>query len=843
MQDNTKPDTTNTSQSNHDTEYTEESIKVLEGLTAVRKRPAMYIGDTANRGLHHLVYEVVDNSIDEAMAGRCDKISVTINIDGSVTVIDSGAGIPVGPYKHENPMLDGKPTVEIAMTVLHAGGKFDSDTYKVSGGLHGVGLSCVNALSQWMETEIARDGKVYAISFERGKVNQQLHEIGKSSSTGTKQTFKPDPDIFSTIDFKYETLAGRLRELAYLNPGITIQLNDERPQGQSDTFHFKDGIIEFVKHLNEGKETLHDPIYFKHQNPKSDFVCEVAIQFSNAYSESVHTFVNNINTIEGGTHLSGFKTALTRSLNAYSKQANLIKGTSTPSGDDWREGLTAIISLKVMNPQFEGQTKTKLGNSEVEGFVTSAVNEALGNWCEENPTDAKAICNKGVLAAAAREAAKRARELTRRKGALDSGGLPGALADCISKDIHRSEIYIVEGPSAGGSAKAGRDREFQAILPLRGKILNVEKARIDRVLGSEQIRLLIQALRCGVGDEFDISKLRYGKIVIMTDADVDGSHIRTLLLTFFFRHMQELIKTGRIYIAQPPLYLVTRGKKKEYVLNEKRMLDVLTELGIDGTKLIIRDEHGNEINRLSGNDMTHAIELLTKLSDLAAIVALRGINFIDFLSQRENDPQNQHRLPRIQTQLPGEDLFFWSEQDEQALLAERGFNTDLLLSEHETTSDDTQNTPSSVTRHELYEVRDLENLFPKLEQLGIPIDDYALTQEESVSGELMPTKYALYTANSGGITIEVPNIATIIAEIHNIGRHGMEIKRFKGLGEMDAEQLWITTMNVENRELLQVTWDTAGEAEKLFSVLMGDNVEQRRKYIEDHALEVKNLDV
>ncbi|MDX1683158.1 MAG: DNA gyrase subunit B, partial [Phycisphaeraceae bacterium] len=536
-------------------DYTEENIKVLEGLEAVRKRPGMYIGDTTARGLHHLVYEIVDNAIDEHMAGRCDRVKVKIQADGSIAITDDGSGIPVGPYKHNNPQLNGKPTVEIVMTVLHAGGKFDHDSYKVSGGLHGVGASVVNALSEWLEVEVARDGKLHAMSFERGKVVEDLHVIGQREKSGSKISFKPDHDLFTETDFRYETLASRLKELAYLNPGLEITIEDERAD-REEVFCFPEGIQAFVAALCEGKNLLQEePIFFRVDDPEQNLQCDVAMLYHDGYNESVLSFCNNINTIEGGTHLSGFKTALTRTVNSYAKSKNLIKGDTSPSGDDVREGLTAVLSVKVSDPQFEGQTKTKLGNGEVEGFVSSAVGQKLANWLEENPTDAKNICQKSIQAAQAREAARKARELTRRKGALDSGGLPGKLYDCTTKDVDSSEVFLVEGDSAGGSAKAGRDNRIQAILPLKGKILNVEKARLDKMLGNEEIKTIITALGTGVGAGiFDLQKLRYHKIIIMTDADVDGSHIRTLLLTFFFRQMPELIRQGRIYIAQPPLY-------------------------------------------------------------------------------------------------------------------------------------------------------------------------------------------------------------------------------------------------------------------------------------------------
>ncbi len=825
-------------------DYSEQSIKVLEGLAAVRKRPGMYIGDTTPRGLHHLVYEVVDNAIDEAMAGYCDEVSITINADESVTIVDNGRGIPVGPYHHENPTLDGKPTVEIVMTILHAGGKFDRDSYKVSGGLHGVGVSVVNALSEWLECEVARDGKGYTIAFERGLPTAPLKQIGERSTTGTKVTFRPDPDIFPEIAFSYELVAGRMRELAYLNPGLTIRLEDERPGGKSDAFKFDDGILEFIRHVNEGKQALCEPIYFRRSDDAVGLECEIAMQYTDAFNETLLTFANNINTLEGGAHLSGFKTALTRTLNYYARNANLLKRDQAPSGDDWREGLTAIISVKVSEPQFEGQTKTKLGNSEVEGFVQGAVNEALSTWCEEHPSDARRMCQKGLMAAQAREAARKARDLARRKGALDSGGLPGKLADCTSKNVESSEVYLVEGDSAGGSAKGGRDREFQAILPLKGKIINVEKARLDKVLAFEEIRTIIQALKCGIGDDFDPEHLRYGKIIIMTDADVDGSHIRTLLLTFFFRQMPELIRQGRVFIAQPPLYQVSRGKKSEYVLNERRMRNVLTDLGLDGTELIIRNDDGEQVRRVDAEEMREVTGLLNQLDELATIVQRRGIPFTEFLALRADDPEGENRLPRIRVQVGAEDLYFWNEQDEQIELRKRGLATDPMNTGDAATAGSGESN-HRIIRKELHEVRELEKLLPKLEEKGLPIEDYALVQEESVSGEKLPTRYALATTNGSDDrkVIDVPNIASIINEIHNIGRHGMEIKRYKGLGEMDAEELWLTTMDPSNRTLMRVTWDAASEAEQLFSILMGENVEQRRKFIEDHALEVKNLDV
>jgi DNA gyrase subunit B len=842
-------------------EYTEQNIKVLEGLEAVRKRPGMYIGDTTARGLHHLVYEIVDNAIDEHMAGRCDHLEVKINADGSVSIIDDGSGIPVGPYQHSNTKLNGRPTVEIVMTVLHAGGKFDHDSYKVSGGLHGVGASVVNALSEYLEVEVARDGKLHAMSFERGVVSEELHVIGERSKTGTKVTFKPDPQMFPECGFRFETLAGRLKEMAYLNPGFKISIADEQSDKRHD-YCFPDGIVSFVASLNEGKNVLLDPpIYFKTEDVGQSLVCEIAIQYNDTYNETLLSFANNINTIEGGTHLSAFKTALTRSLNTYARNANILKNDTPPTGADLREGLAAIVSVKVAEPQFEGQTKTKLGNAEVESFVNTSVGQALGAWLEEHPQDAKRICLKGLMAAQAREAARKARELTRRKGAFDSGGLPGKLYDCTSKDVEESEIYLVEGDSAGGSAKGGRDHNTQAILPLKGKILNVEKARLDKILGFEEIRIIIQALSCGIGtDDFNIEKLRYGKIIIMTDADVDGSHIRTLLLTFFFRQMPELIRQGRIYIAQPPLYQVTRGKKSEFVLNEKRMRTLLSSLGTTDTSLIAFNDDRTEDVRLAGEQLGEAMKMLENIQSLISVVERRGLTFKELLDQRGGDPDGQNRLPRIHLNVPPNessngitgDHFFWAEQDEDAFRAKHGLSEtdpdmDKVIGESGQSQVEGQERPTTrrATRKELHEVKELERLLKKLADLGLSIDDYFLKQTESVTGVQGPTRFELHAKDNKGEPLIVPvvNLADVVAAVLDHGKHGMEIKRFKGLGEMDAEQLWETTMNPADRVLLRVTWDAASEAEKLFSILMGEDVEPRRKYIEDHALDVKNLDV
>ncbi|WP_432799233.1 DNA topoisomerase (ATP-hydrolyzing) subunit B [Poriferisphaera sp. WC338] len=838
--------------------YGEESIKVLEGLEAVRKRPGMYIGDTTARGLHHLVYEIVDNSIDEHMAGRCDTIQIKIHADGSLSVVDDGSGIPVGPFKGNNPLHEGRPTVEIILTVLHAGGKFENDAYKVSGGLHGVGASVVNALSEWMEVEVARDGNLHAMSFERGKVNEELRVIGERTKTGTKISFKPDPEMFPDTEFKFETLNVRFKEMAYLNPGLHLVIEDERGDGKREEYCFPEGIKAFVAALNEGKEVVNDPpIYFRADDDEQGLVCEIALQYNDSYNERLLTFANNINTIEGGTHLSGFKTALTRTLNNYARGNNLLKGSMVPSGDDLREGLCGIISVKVSEPQFEGQTKTKLGNAEVESFVNTTVGQSLSTWCEENPAAAKKICMKAASAAQAREAARKARDLTRRKGALDAGGLPGKLYDCTSKNVEESEIYLVEGDSAGGSAKGGRDHKTQAILPLKGKILNVEKARLDKILGFEEIRTIIQALSCGIGaDEFNLEKLRYGKIIIMTDADVDGSHIRTLLLTFFFRQMPDLIRNGHIYIAQPPLYQVSRGRKSEYVLNEKRMHTVLGELGTNESELVVYSEDRQELVRTDAAGLKSIFDVIEQISELVSIVERRGVTFKQLADLRADDPKKEGRLPRIHLQVPlveqagdlAGDYFFWNDQEEEAFRNEKGLSSsdpdlDDVIGEGEKPK-----AKISAFRKEMHESKDLDRLFAKLDELSdghICLNDWFIKHEQRVTGEEVPGRFEIVTKDGKGnehVNAAV-NLSEILSSVLEVGKHGMEIKRFKGLGEMDAEQLWETTMNPVNRVLLKVTWDAASEAEKLFSILMGEEVEPRRKYIEEHALEVKNLDV
>ncbi len=832
--------------------YDASSIKVLEGLEAVRLRPAMYIGDTGLAGLHHLVNEVVDNAIDEAMAGYCTKIIVHVHADGSISVRDDGRGIPVDVHKTE-----GRPALEVVMTTLHAGGKFDHDAYKVSGGLHGVGVSVVNALSEWLQVEVHRDGKIYTMRFERGKPVSELEEIGKTQRTGTRVSFKPDPEIFPDTSFRYETLSTRLRELAYLNEGVYIKLKDDRIDKEEE-YCYKEGIKAFVEHLNEGKTPLHPPIRFHNEDPQQKLVCDVALQYTDGYSENVLAFANNINNIDGGTHLSGFRSALTRTMNYYARKQSLIKGKLTPTGDDLREGLTAVISVKVPDPQFEAQTKVRLMNPEIGTFVEQTVNEMLGHWLEEHPTEAKRIVGKAVQAAQAREAARKARELAR-KSVLDSGNLPGKLWDCSSKDIESTELYLVEGDSAGGNAKQGRDARHQAILPLRGKILNVEKARIDKVLDHNEIRTIISALGTGIGqEEFNISKRRYGRVIIMTDADVDGSHIRTLLLTFLFRHMRPLIEQGCVYVAQPPLFQLTKRSKTEYVLNEKILNERLTEMGLDGTALIVRkvgddEKITKEIEQeISGKKLRALIDLIDELEGLLAIIRRRAIDVAEFLT-KHYDPQEG--LPKIQARFDGEVHFFYTEKQFTSFCksAQERFGQ-IELDDGTGEAGETGSSGGvTINRVNLSESAKIEKIIRTLEQdWNLSIADYFRKAEEDIAGQLLPSRFALRVKD--GQLRRIASLPEIPKVVREYGATGIEIKRFKGLGEMNPNELWSTTMDPEFRSLRRVTIsedpdDPAQyqidlrETDRIFSILMGENVEQRRNFIETHATEVKNLDI
>ncbi len=799
--------------------YDATTIQVLEGTEAVRRRPAMYIGDTATRGLHHLVYEVVDNSVDESLAGYCNTIEVVIHPNNTISVTDNGRGIPVDIHKTEK-----KPAVEVALTTLHAGGKFDHRVYKVSGGLHGVGVSCVNALSDWLEVEIKRDGKIYHQRYERGKTVSKLTVIGKSKTAGTKITFKPDKTIFTKTEFSYDILSQRLRELAFLNKGLKIKLVDERTDKEAG-FEFAGGIVSFVEYLNKNKNPLHKKIiYF--QKSQDGVILEVALQYNDGYAEAMFSFANNINTVEGGTHLSGFKSALTRAINQYAKNKNLLKNEISITGDDVREGLTAIISVKVPNPQFEGQTKTKLGNSEVEGLVASSSLEALASYFEESPSVANAIIDKVIVASRAREAARKARELTRRKGALEGAGLPGKLADCSERDPALCELYIVEGDSAGGSAKQGRDRRFQAILPIKGKILNVEKARLDKILSNEEIRTIITAMGAGVGEEFDLAKLRYHKLILMADADIDGSHIRTLLLTLLYRQMPKLIEEGYVYIAQPPLYKIKRGQREEYIQTEQQMNELLLDLGAEGCKLM----------RLKDKKIftdAQFKELLAKLVELDKIgknLDKKGVNIIKYLSFRH---QKTKKMPIYRVKVEEISHFIYSDKELADFTEKAGKEEELNVLE-------------------LFEAQDIEQAISKIEKLGFGIDAYAYEEAEQALSKKDSSKKSkgaaaaakpLYRIIEEKETKDLFSLKEVLAYIQESASKGMHIQRYKGLGEMNPRQLWDTTMDPEKRTILQVKLEDAVESDKMFTVLMGDQVEPRREFIETHAHQVKNLDV
>jgi len=792
-----------------DKKYTAESIKVLKGLEAVRRRPAMYIGTTGPEGLHHLVYEVVDNSIDEALAGYCDKVDVVIHVDSSVTVTDNGRGIPVGMHKKEK-----RPAAEIVMTTLHAGGKFDTKSYQVSGGLHGVGVSVVNALSERLDMEIKRGGGVYSQSFARGKATTKLKKIGKTKNTGTKITFRPDEEVFETIAFNFEILSQRLRELSFLNKGLKITLVDEGNDKQNE-FQYKGGIREFVQYLNQNKTVINPrPIYFECQ--KNGTMVEMALQYNTSYSETIFTFANNINTTEGGTHLIGFKAALTRTINSYANANNLIKDLKQNlSGEDTREGLCAVLSLKLKNPQFEGQTKTKLGNSEVKGIVESAVNEQLSTFFEENPTVAKKIVMKILEAARVREAARKARELARRKGVLESTFLPGKLADCQEKDPAQSELYLVEGDSAGGSAKQARDRRFQAILPLKGKILNVEKARYDKVLKSMEIGTIISAIGTGYEpSEFNMEKLRYHRVIIMTDADVDGSHIRTLLLTFFYRQMPQLIERGFLYIAQPPLYKITKGRAVEYLRDERvfeeyqiRKISEEFQIKVSRKRDYIKGDKFRRFLKkiIAKKNYTKILEKKNFPLFLIDILLNNGVESQGFLQKKKN-------MENIQSLLTDKGIVSVLSSDEEHGIYELAVNFQV----------NGMNVSCKVNLNLIQSV-EYQNLFKihkELEDLKPPF--HLLSQNEK---------------------IKIDNEAKLLDYLFQKGKKGVVIQRYKGLGEMTPQQLWETTMNPEDRFLTQVSIQDAVEADKVFTTLMGNEVQPRKDFIENNALEAQNLDI
>ncbi len=865
---NDKPVPTNGS-----SDYTADSIKVLGGMEAVRKRPAMYIGSTGELGLHHLVYEVVDNSVDEALAGHADKIDVTIHLDNSITVVDNGRGIPV-----DNMDIDGEkvPAAQVVMTTLHAGGKFDSSTYKVSGGLHGVGVSCVNALSEELDLEIWRDGLTWEQTYSKGEPTSKLKKAGATKKRGTRVHFLPDRSIFTATEYNFDTLSQRLRELAFLNRGLTITLTDERNtdsktgEAKRTEFKYNGGIVEFIKHLNRGKQTLHDkPIYM--EADKDQVHIEIGLQYNDAYSESVFSFANNINTVDGGTHLSGFRTALTRTINYAGQQMGLFKDVKENlTGDDVREGLVAVISVKLPQPQFEGQTKGKL-NSDIAGVVQAVVNEKLGAFFEQNTTVARKVINKAIDASRAREAARKARDLTRRKGALDGGGLPGKLADCSERDPNRCELFLVEGESAGGTAKQGRDRRFQAILPLKGKILNVEKARYDKMLAHEEIRAMITALGTGISKEdFDPTKVRYGKIILMTDADVDGSHIRTLLLTFFFRHMQELIKRNNVYIAQPPLFGIKKGKTHQYIKNEHEFVKVMVKRASDG--LVIR--YGEGAAKLEGGALTKFITVLNEY-----------LGFLDKLNKRLREEQITELLPKLDLAKRADfegDKKTAPRKIEKLEKELKRLQKDLKLKSVESRFDEEHNLweahyvnsqgAEHVINWELASTPECRQLISKFKQIeeylkppfmveSVPKasksgaeaeaeaqeDDSAEAEASSQmtdaeKADRKAAKPAARRAKEPQI-VEKNTARDLFDYVLNEGRKEYTVQRYKGLGEMTAEQLWETTMDPERRTLLSVKLEDIAECETIFTTLMGEDVEARRKFIEDNALDVKNLDI
>ena len=842
--------------------YTGENIKILEGLEAVRLRPAMYIGSTGEMGLHHLVYEVVDNSVDEALAGYAKKVEVVIHVDNSITVVDDGRGIPVDMM----PVGEGKmmPAVQVVLTKLHAGGKFDASNYKVSGGLHGVGVSCVNALSQEFNVEIWRDGHTWEQDYACGQPVSELRQAGTSKKRGTRIHFLPDKSIFTMTEYSHDILAQRLRELAFLNKGLEITLTDERTvdpktgDSRRTEFRYAGGIAEFVKHLNRGKSVLHEkPIVM--EASRDNVEIEIALQYNDGYSETVFSFANNINTVDGGAHLSGFRTALTRTINAIGQSLGLFKDMKDNlSGDDVREGLVAVVSVKLSQPQFEGQTKGKL-NSDIAGTVQAFVNERLGMFLEQNPPIAKRIINKAIEAARAREAARKARDLTRRKGALDGGGLPGKLADCSERNPERCELYLVEGESAGGTAKQGRDRRFQAILPLKGKILNVEKARYDKMLGHEEIRAMITALGAGIGkDDFDPAKLRYGKIILMTDADVDGSHIRTLLLTFFFRHMTELIKRDNVYIAQPPLYKIKKGRFEQYIKDDREFVKVMVNRAAEG--MVVR--HGEAASRIEGADLTRFMSHLNEYLSFVEKVDKRMRNeaVTEMLARAELThradftAESEGKVPQKLAEL-------------RAQLSERAAEFQYTLSEpvedeeHHTWSlclTDAQGAVRCIdwTLASSPEFRQMMVKYslikgflepPFLIEFASKTASAEAASDEEAEGEepqaKTETKSARRASRIPRDPVEKQTARELFAYIVEQGKKDYQVQRYKGLGEMTAPQLWETTMDPERRTLLQVRLEDIAETEAIFTTLMGENVEARRKFIEDNALDVKNLDV
>ena len=816
-------------------EYDSSKITVLEGLEAVRRRPAMYIGSTGLPGLHHLVYEVVDNSVDEILAGGATTINVTIIDDMTCSVQDDGRGIPVDLMKNaKDAKLRNKSALEVVMTVLHAGGKFDSGAYKVSGGLHGVGVSCVNALSDYMQVEVRRDGRIHQQEYKRGKPQGPVNVVGNTKEHGTKVTFHADPEIFGNLAFSYETIGNRLRELAFLNAGVKIIYTDQRKEtDQTVTFHYEGGISQFVKFLNTNKTVINpEPIYLTKE--VGDNYISFAIQYNEGYSENIFTFVNNIHTIEGGTHLTGFRSSLTRLVNEYIKNNNLAKQHKeiTVGGDDIKEGLALVLSVKIPHPQFEGQTKTKLGNSEVEGIVRSVVTDTLATFFEENPKTARAICEKCMGAAIAREAARKARDLTRRKGALEGGGLPGKLADCQEREATKCELFLVEGDSAGGSAKQGRDRVFQAILPLRGKILNVEKAPLVRILSSDTVRDLIAAVGTGVGEGeggFDINKLRYHKIILMADADVDGQHISTLLLTFFYRQLKPLIEAGHVYLAQPPLYKVKKGKVEQYLQTEDQMQQWLMKEGL--ATVTVTDTQKDKA--LTATQLRDLLKVLREVEDTLTKLEVKNITLNDFLAFLKEGQIPVYRVPLKS----GGFRYFYTEQEyrsyEEQYIQEK--REELMADGVD--ADTVADTTLAPEHQSLFEFGKLLAAEKKLETFGFNFGQYPLITNEKE--RVNP----LFKVNNGKADTLVYSLAELLQAVKEAATAGATIQRYKGLGEMNPEQLWETTMDPSKRKLIQVKINDAADTEQAFTMLMGDRVEPRRDFIYSHALEVKNLDI
>jgi len=814
--------------------YSEKNIRALEGIEGIRLRPAMYIGGTDLVGLHHLVFELTDNVLDEFVNNHASVMSVKINADNSVTVSDDGRGIPVGIMEGQGH----KSALEIVFTKIHAGGKFDRESGYATGtgGLHGVGITAVNACSEWLEAEVRREGHVWTMEFARGEAVSGLTKLGKADRTGTKVTFKPDPDIFPDINFVYDTIAKRLQDAAFLNAGIRIRISDERT-GQSDEFHYEDGLVEFVKHLNRTENVLHSDVV-KVEGQQDDVKVEVALQYNDGYSENIRCYANGIYNPEGGTHLSGFRSALTRTMNNYGKKENLFKEIQ-PSGEDFREGLAAVITVRIPNPQFESQTKIKLTNSEVDGALASIVQEQLTRFMEENPSTAKKMVQKGVLAAEAREAARKQRDMVRRKGALTTGGLPEKLRDCRSRDVESTELYLVEGDSAGGSADTGRDSNTQAILPLRGKILNVEKAQLVKVLDNAEIANIFKAVGVPPGAQLeDVNKRRYGKVIVMTDADVDGSHIRTLLLTFLFRHMRELLNHGCVYIAQPPLYRVVQKNKTRYVQTHEEMMQQLIDLGMTGSSL-----HCADGTAFEGNHLQSIVDLMLSLEEPLDTMERRGID-LRFVSN--NYASEEGLLPRYQVFLGNQQHWFFSKDEVEQFVADEETRRGGELKVAETENLDPKDASDVHNGNgkdvqlqvvDLHEVRTINSSLKTLKGYGIKLAD--LSPAGNVNGE----PYYPFTIKNDDGDVSLSCMRDLLPALRKMGEKGLKVTRFKGLGEMDSEELWETSMDPASRTLLQVTMEDAAAADEIFRVLMGDHVEPRREFIEKHALEVKELDI